>query len=313
MTTTYKEALEKYKSTKRQLSVMLPITATDIALSIIAGKRVNSFITSYTSIICLNLYTNYKNILNSQEYTKLTKDYQQIRRIILENSRDLDLHEIIEIYAYFRFLVENNYLSACNYLKDQEESKIYHRKDIAGQLVFNNHGLADSYAYLLEDILDSRIPLAKALKMRPVKTVESPLDLDTNVPIAYSLDTIKELPLKDRLDMLCKYKEYLVYAQDEDITYYLNPIKTEIFRPLDTSKYLESINGNIVKLKSRNKDKHLTKETHYNILNDQNALKEIKNTQEYIGSKEKLLEDFYASIKPLLEDCEENYQKIISR
>lgn len=311
MSTTYEEILEKYKSTRRQLGVILPIAASNIALSIIAGTRVNTFIASYTSIICLNLYTNYKNILNSQEYTKLTKDYQQIRRVILENSRDLDLHEIIEIYAYFRFLVENNYLSACNYLKDQEESKIYHRKEIIKPLVFNNHGLADSYAYLLEDILDSEIPFAKALKMRPVKKVEIPLDLDTNIPIEYSLDTVKELSLKDRLNMLHRYKEYLVYAEDEDITYYLNPIKTEIFRPLDSSKYLESINGNIVKLKNRNTDKG--KETHYNILNDQNALKEIKNIQEYIESKEKLLEDFYASIKPLLEDCEENYQKILSR
>lgn len=107
--------------------------------------------------------TNYNSLKYCDEFMKLKESYNSIIKQILESIDNLKLTDIIEIFAYVSYLLNNGYLA----YDKSKQSTIYdpgfsQLNEILRELSLNNHGNAKSKALFLADILNTSSIVAPA-------------------------------------------------------------------------------------------------------------------------------------------------------
>ncbi len=117
-------------------------------------RIINTKLNPYSSITCkILLLLRLEAIKNCKEYQELRQIYQEIKSAILKIKDQYGFKHVEEIFAYFVFLINNNYLyydAQANITHNLQ--KIPAEKSILAALTLNHHGCCRHKAHALADI-----------------------------------------------------------------------------------------------------------------------------------------------------------------
>lgn len=190
----------------------------------------------------------YKEIANCREYTRLETIYNEILYELARSSQELNFSRLDEIYLYYRYLLENNYLT----LPENEiltGGKVkYCKKTLERPLSLNSHAIKNSNLCLLDDLIKKTSFFCRGkVKGKIIASVDITKETN-NVPT--NLDN--NVTLEDKLNNLRTPSIYLNAIREGKFIYFLNPNDTEVYRKNEDNNHtLISNKGNIFKITDR--------------------------------------------------------------
>lgn len=295
-------------------------------------------------IFCRRTIMAYRGLRYCDEYNFLKESYKNIRKEIIESAEALGLNGILDIFAYISYLLNNGYLSFNKTTEASINYDIKHPNELKREFVLNNHGDAMTKSLFLADVLNESSIIAPSTILTGHLLDET--DLAININHEDVEEYIKHLIGNERL----RNEKNVSYTNQELIEYLIsaervpiieNPRRKDINHAITIAThnmycyYLDVVNGKFLyKLNgfetilvgdniafSISEENQKRRNWYYDINpialegHRQESPQEVK--KKYHEAKDKILssgseiEKLYGNIQPVLENAEENYQRIL--
>lgn len=188
----------------------------------------------------------YKNFDDCKEFNELKEIYNKVVSDLINCMDGLDITTLGEKYAFFRYILENNTLR-WNLSCETKNSKIRRKETIERPLILNNHGLKKSSALLLKDLLNQTGNMATIINGKIIDEDTKINEKETNNFVANKIINIRKPSLAEKARILIKPIKHLIYTEEDECGYFLNPDDTEVFASTNEDGYLISNKGTLFK------------------------------------------------------------------
>lgn len=285
-----------------------------------------------------------RNIRYCDEYTNIKESYNNIKGEIIESIEGLKLTDIVDVFAYITYILNNGYLSFDKSTKSSINYGFRHAEELQKEFVLNNHGDELTKSLLLADILNesSIITPATILSGHSVNEADFAININHEDVEEYMKHLIENEGLRDKKDISYTNQELIEYLiSSERVPIIENPSRKDVNHAITVAThnmycyYLDVINGKFLyKLNgfesilvgdniafSISEENLKRKNWHYDINpialeeHRQESPKEVE--RKYHEAKDKILSNgkeidkLYENIQPELESAEKNYQRVL--
>lgn len=281
----------------------------------------------------------YKNSANSFEYQLLNRIYGDVREELVKNIKTLEMSDIEGIFAYYCFILRNNYLSFNRNLPKYQVEGIFNEEAIISALVLNNHGVCRNIAPSLTDlygdfniesknILCDYFEVAKEIVIDANKymTEEDFKNLEGKENFEDAILELNDILKRISNELLeteiisedKKSRHCINLVSDDEHSYLFDAATFQYYIDKDDEGKYRSNRGNYIKVLDSKKFKNKYKNTMtpkfaipHPIKDADEIANELNKRQKHLKDNIDVIEQMHKDIEPLLVSAEEAYKLIL--